>query len=400
MKQNIKVAIITGGQPSTQPRIVKEADFFADMGFEVIVIGSFINNWAIETDKFLLKNKKWTFKLVGGLPSSNKYIYFLTKIRHKIYRTIPFFIFKLFIFPRILIRNFNEIYNVALIEKANLYISHNLGCLPICVKAAKKNKVVSWYDIEDFYRGQAISNKAKDFFLSKFIEDKYINSANIITSASPLISEEYKKLYPNINPILINNAFSKTEFQFKENFSEKVKFVWFSQNIAHGRGLELIIPVLFNFKDKIEITLIGNLYDSFYENFLKSYSEILKFEEPLPQNQLNLKLCEFDVGLAIELKSADFNRDICLTNKIFAYSQSGLFVLATDTQAQKLFIQENNNLGTICEQITTSVENQVENIINDIENIRKNKKNRFEYSKKLSWENESKKLVGIWKSIS
>jgi hypothetical protein len=41
----------------------------------------------------------------------------------------------------------------------------------------------------------------------------------------------------------------------------------------------------------------------------------------------------------------------------------------------------------------------MEQIIENIDLIRKEKKNRFEYAKKLGWESESQKLVEIWQDI-
>jgi glycosyltransferase involved in cell wall biosynthesis len=205
--------------------------------------------------------------------------------------------------------------------------------------------------------------------------------------------------YPENQHLLINNCFSQTEFQFTENNSEKIKFVWFSQNISQGRGLELVIPALAKFKDKIELHLIGNLYANFNDAFLSNYSDFITLYKPLSQKELNLKLSEFDIGLAIELNTADFNRQICLTNKIFAYTQSGLYVLATDTFAQIKFIEEHKNIGLITKQKTDDFITSIEKIINNISEIRNNKKSRFNYAQQLSWENESKKLNTIWNKI-
>ena len=74
-----------------------------------------------------------------------------------------------------------------------------------------------------------------------------------------------------------------------------------------------------------------------------------------------------------------------MTNKIWAYTQSGLYVLATDTLAQIKFLKDNENIGLISEQ-------NAENFTISIEKIRKEKQSRFNYAQKLSWENEREKL--------
>ena len=109
-----------------------------------------------------------------------------------------------------------------------------------------------------------------------------------------------------------------------------------------------------------------------------------------------MELCKYDVGLALELNSADFNRQICLTNKIFAYAQAGLFILATDTPAQKHFINENEILGTVAPQTHGGMNIALQDIINNIGHIRSQKKQRFTYAQRLSWDKGKEKLRRIW----
>lgn len=56
-------------------------------------------------------------------------------------------------------------------------------------------------------------------------------------------------------------------------------------------------------------------------------------------------LADYDEGLAIEVESNDYNRQICLTNKIFSYLQSGLYILATNTPAQEQFMTSHHKNG-------------------------------------------------------
>ena len=108
-----------------------------------------------------------------------------------------------------------------------------------------------------------------------------------------------------------------------------LRLVWFSQNISAGRGLEYILPPLKKFVGTIELHLFGNLDGAFYEAHLKPMKNVF-IHEPLPQKKLHNNLSNYDVGLALEI-ATDRNRDICLTNKLLAYFQAGLFVFASDT---------------------------------------------------------------------
>lgn len=400
-----KILFISKDNLTTNPRLLKELKLAVNLGYDVDFIGFFSGNWSDGIDKELAKELKANFYYI---PATRKPVFpwfissLIEKIAQKIY---PFFKKNLkinayahskrsILIPRYL-KQINEQYD--------LVVAHTLPSLFPSYLFAKKLNIPFVFDIEDFHPGERIGFDAQNERKRReFLMRKILPHAAYITYASPLIGKHSLDLLEGQkipDSTLINNCFSQTEFQYQENNSEKVKFVWFSQNIAPARGLELVLPALGKYKDKIQLTLIGNLYNEFYQDFLVQYTDFIDIIDPLSQKELNQKLSEFDVGLAIELISADQNRDLCLTNKIFAYVQSGLYILATDTTAQKQFMDEHPNLGLVTNQNVQDMQEQIEKIIQNINLIRKEKKQRFEYAKKLAWENESNKLVDIWKQI-
>jgi hypothetical protein len=89
------------------------------------------------------------------------------------------------------------------------------------------------------------------------------------------------------------------------------------------------------FDQTIELTLIGNAILSFTEKWIKPRSYI-NIVPSMHSVDLYRSLSQYDVGLAIETEKEE-NRKYCLANKIWAYFQSGLFILATNTLAQNQF---------------------------------------------------------------
>ena len=81
-----KIVLITTGQPSTNPRIIKEADALQAAGFDVTLLYSHFINWATEADKSLLKDVAWKYKMTGGSPFQNKGLYTFTRLRFKLAR--------------------------------------------------------------------------------------------------------------------------------------------------------------------------------------------------------------------------------------------------------------------------------------------------------------------------
>lgn len=46
-----KVCLVSTGQPSTNPRLLKEADTLSENGYEVTVVCLFWSDWVYEYDK-------------------------------------------------------------------------------------------------------------------------------------------------------------------------------------------------------------------------------------------------------------------------------------------------------------------------------------------------------------
>src|ERR1017187_2996597 len=62
----MKICLLTPGQPSTNPRLVKEADALATAGFDVTVVYAHWESWATKADAALLATRKWSHIRVGG----------------------------------------------------------------------------------------------------------------------------------------------------------------------------------------------------------------------------------------------------------------------------------------------------------------------------------------------
>lgn len=401
-----KIILLSSGQPSVNPRLVKEANALYEAGYNVFVIYSYWTDWALESDKVLFKTIKWVPILAGGSPFNDQWLFYYTRFRLKIANFLLGKIgLHLLVAECAKSRTYSEILKAAKSFKADLYIAHNLSALPIAIKAANYHKVKCGFDAEDFHRQEVSDNiHSKEYKLAKYLEDKYLPQVDYITAASPLIAAEYKQLYPQLSPVIINNVFSSS-IQNLPNFKnwEGLRLFWFSQTIGKGRGLEDVIKAIGILKkENISFTLLGNvtsvvkeyLVDLASANGLKP-SQLIFLDPVVPDDIFQLA-SQYDVGLAIELK-IPYNRDICLTNKIFTYLTSGLAIIASETQAQKQFMQAHPAAGKTYP--IGEIEKLAENIRYYFENadkLQKTKEASFALGKKeLNWEKESEKLIEL-----
>lgn len=285
------------------------------------------------------------------------------------------------------------------VSKPNLVIGHNPGAMWATLKAAEKFNCQAGFDIEDYHIGEGVNVHLQN--LTKQLMSKLLPRMSYVSFAAPLILEKVKNdlKIENGNWFTILNYFPASDFIEPTNTNQgPLKLVWFSQNITSGRGLELILPFVKTAGNKIELHLIGNLNPSFYQIYLKDISNI-HIHPPLNQIDLHHKLEQFDIGLALDI-NVDTNRDLTITNKFIAYLQAGLFVVATDTSAQKSFLRELPGYGTCINYKKNDTEAIFEKIINQKKEIRDQKKLRYNNLFDRNWEKTSISLLNAWAAIS
>lgn len=394
-----KIVIITTAQPSTNPRMVKEYLALKQAGYQVTVLYSYAVPWALAADKQLFKEyglDENDFILVGGSPEKNKLSYLSTRISKKLADKY----FKNS--KRAISRTCYHLYKKALAYPADLYIGHTLGALPAAVHAAKKHRSKAGFDAEDFHRGEMTMGKFL-FDKNAQIESRYFPNLDYFIAASPMVTDQYRKLFPAIPGICINNFFS---LRFLNDTLHKrgegqLKLWWFSQKIGRGRGLEDVIKAVGLIKNKnISLDLLGNITDEM-KTYLRDLADQsgmmqdqLHFSLPLPENELFHKARQFDIGLALETGLSD-NLKFCLANKIFTYLLAGNAIIFSDTPAQKAFWEEHPGCGSLyerenLEQLAAIIKAYLEN--RSLLQTQQEQSLKLS-AEKLNWELESAKLV-------
>ncbi|TKC08175.1 glycosyltransferase family 4 protein [Pedobacter polaris] len=400
------ILILTSGQPSINPRLVKEADALADAGYKVTVIYQHWTEWATKLDETILQNSKWEAICIGGSPTSNRFMYWETRLLHKASKLlVKWFGLRDKISELALGRCTLLLMQKAKNIPADLYIAHNLAALPAAVVAAKKNHSKCGFDAEDFHRNETSDDKLNPaVLLNTYIEDKYIKQLDYFTSASPLISSAYKELYPSLAPTNILNVFPRqANHTLKMPKNGSLRLFWFSQTIGLKRGLEEVIKAMGILKaHAIELHLLGNIDVSIRNHFSTILQEnglennVIFYYPPIPADEIFSFASKFDIGLATEI-STPKNRDICLTNKIFTYVQAGLAIIASDTAAQKQFMAEYANMGEVYEKKDpVSLVRIIKNCIENEELLIQYQQQSFKYANEtLNWEIEKEKFLSI-----
>ena len=392
-----KIVLVSSGQPSANPRLVKEAIALNSWGYTVTVIYCPLSPWADAYDKALfLSNNNIKWIKVGYHYNNYKWMYRYARFRKKYWS----YVYKIkgnkwdaairseVLFSQELNKEVKKHY-------ADLYIGHNLGALPSIVKAAKKNATKAVFDFEDFHRGE-VKEHSEVWLKTLETENKYVPFLDSATAASPLINLNYKNLYPSISITTINNCFplQYAQTETKDLPPEPLKMFWFSQTIGKNRGLEIVIKAMGKVKN-IELTLLGNCSPTIKDYFVSCAqlhninTQKIHFLSAVPVSEIPTISSKYHIGLSTEIPTT-VNRDICLTNKIFMYMLAGNAIIFSNTKAHSLLLKQHTDIGKVFKwDDADELADVLNSYINNTDLLTTHRRNSLHLSKTvLNWDTE------------
>lgn len=345
----MRICLVSSGQPSSNPRLVKEADALVDAGYDVHVIAAYWADWATDADAQLCANRAWSYTFVDWRRATGPLLFWWSRVRFRMARALA---------ARSLLppsrlraaagRVTPELTYAALGTHADLYIAHNLGALPAAAIAAMHHDARLGFDAEDFHSGQfGPRDDPREQRLAAGIEAAYIPQCDYVTAAAPGIADAYR-VHRREPPTCVLNVFplaDRAEHKRPTHTAGPVTLYWFSQTIGPGRGLEDVVRAMGRFADgEIELHLRGT-WQAGFETTLRAIASASGVAEKrvvahpaAPPAEMVRCAAAYDVGLAVETGET-VNSDILLSNKIFTYLLAGSAVLATRTTGQRPIIE-------------------------------------------------------------
>ncbi|RYG30092.1 MAG: glycosyltransferase, partial [Chitinophagaceae bacterium] len=396
-----RALILSTHQPAANPRALKEYETLKEQGFTVKYLYAYNYDWSHEIDEIKFAKgllPRPDFVQVGGNPHQQPIRYFISRVLYRMFRFTAYL--HSFFQQMGSSRSAWELWQTAAFFSADIYIAHYLGALPAAYRAAKKHNGVLLFDAEDFHRGERsyYSNQIRNVVE---IENRLMVKAHAVTTASPMIAEEYKKLYPDQQIFTINNVFPRRHLQaVKSRKDNTLRLFWFSQKVGRNRGIEDVLQAIALCRKGIELHLLGFCTEDDKQFFHQlttangGNAQDLHFYPPVPEKEIFELAHRFDIGLATET-GVPYNREICLTNKIFTYIQSGLAVIASDTLAQRQLLQQYNDVGFLYQKGSVNeLARALENYLDHPALLQKHKRTSYAIGQEaLNWEKEQAKFI-------
>lgn len=337
------ICLLTQNHVSRNPRVYKEARWFAEMGHQVTILTTLHNNDFLTDDQTLLQETGIRYlpyaDLRDGIPGSRGH-----RLRFQIFRRI-LGVLRMETTdaagygPDALLR-------IALQTPADLYIAHQEVPTLIAPMLVKKGKKVA-YDFEDWYSRDLTpaQRKYRPLGLLEKAEIFALSHGVWCTTTSHALAEGLCGLEPGCpKPNVIYNAFSLKERQvlspgqIPESTYPAIRLAWISQTIGPGRGLEDFLLHIRETDQQLEIHLAGKERPDFTQilyNLIREYPHMrIVLHAPMAPDQILPWLNQFDAGIASDLATSD-SRNLTVTNKILHYLLAGIPVLATPTAGHK-----------------------------------------------------------------
>ncbi len=411
--QSKNILFLTTANLSMKPRLVKEIQLAKELGYNVDLYAFKINNWTDKNHDNIVQNLNISCTWLYATRKEFT-VWFIASIIHIIAKKLWYpnsksLILSSFASNKRSIMLWFKLLFSSKKTKYDVVIGRNTATIYPLMYVSMKHKANIGFDVEDYHPEERISWTNPEMEKKRRIVQmqEVFKKCSYISFAGLPIKQEvinnFDLSLPESKLLNLPNTFSSSEFldpEQSQTKSDKIRLIWFSLDITANRGLEEIIEAIKPVKDQFHLTLFGTQVSPFYDEWIKPNLDFINVEKPVTQKQLHYELKKYDIGLALEISKNDYNRELTVTNKIYAYLLSGLYVFATNTKGHEVLLKDSPNFGLICGQNAEDMKKSLLKVSDNIDLIRQNKKMRYEYSQNYAWENEKLKLKEAWESLN
>lgn len=332
-----RVTLVSGGNVSTNPRLVSAADALHAAGHQIRVVAVDALPENAERDTAVMRHRSWRLDRVnlrhgdiGG---------FTNRAAGRLVRMVsrqP---------ERMVSPYVDQLTRTACAQPADVVLGYTFGALPVAVRAAERLDAIAGFDIEDLHAGELPDEPrfAAALEIAEHVERRYLPRCRTLTAASDGIADAIAATYGVSRPFVVLNTFPLAERPAEPPpRAGAPSMYWYSAVIGRGRGIEDALGAMALLKRPVELHLRGTIAPE-YRVQLESEATRLGVARRVffwPQAsppELVALAAQHDVGLALEL-GATRSRRVAVTNKLLVYLLAGIAVAATDVPGQRAIL--------------------------------------------------------------
>jgi glycosyltransferase involved in cell wall biosynthesis len=358
----VRVCLISSVHLWVNPRLIKEADWLTEQGHDVRVVTKSTDAWSDGLDDALLREKRWSadrINLLRGDRAGHRR-WLTTAIRSALAMRMYAWTGGVRFAEEGYYRGFADVLSAARRTRADLFIAHTQGALPIAARAVAATGARFGFDCEDLLAEEA-SDGLQNSLLRRAILDierRYLPSASYVTATSQAMADYLVKLYGIPAPFVVRNVFARSGLNGvpaprARPSRDSVELVWISATIGHGRGLEDALEALAALPGHVRLTIFGRMFPAYEAPMMALLGKLgvasrVTVRPVVEPAAIMPTIAQYDIGLTLDLNDC-LNRSLTISNKVFVYLQAGLAVGATDTPGQREVIDSVPTSGFLYE---------------------------------------------------
>jgi len=287
--------------------------------------------------------------------------------------------------------------------KTDYFLANDLDVLmPNYLMSKLRNKMI-FYDTHEYFTGvPELRNSPVKKRIWKFIEDWIFPKLKTVYTVNDSVKNKYQEEYGNDIGVIRNVPLPRKNivpFSIPENWKNRQILLLQGAGINEGRGGVELLEVMKCLSEKYLLLFIGSgtQWDEIVQK-RKAWCLQDKVEmiDKLPPAQLQQYTAIADIGFSLD-SFEDLNCLYNLPNKIFDYIQAGVPIIATGIPEVKRIIHSYQCGICIDDNRPATIVNAIKKLMENKESYLRFKLNCQIAAKELTWENESAKLIEIYK---
>ena len=399
--KNARVLILTSAHLCRNPRVLKEASTLGTAGYDVTVLSISTQQRFEQMDVELARELPFRRATVDATASTTRQRRLATFVQRSATWS-----------ARWLCRGFrmqsvhalgpaHALLAGARAHAADLTIVHNELAIWAAGALVREGRRVA-VDMEDWHSEDLLEadRRGRPVELLRRAESFALNACAYSSVPSMSMGAALVAACRCPPPIVLRNSFalqsrSRTHRSAPE---EPPAFIWFSQTIGPGRGLEPFFLAWAQTKNPSCVHLLGEERAGYRNRLLTlippARRALVHFHRLVTPGELPLKLTEFDLGLALE-QHKPLSRDLTITNKLLQYLNAGLAVIATDTAGQREILRAAPSCGILVQSNDTPrFAQQLDDLLGNRTRLRAcQQAARAAAVTEFSWEHEAPRLL-------
>jgi glycosyltransferase involved in cell wall biosynthesis len=286
-----------------------------------------------------------------------------------------------------------------------VFFSNDLDTLlPNYIVAKVKGKSIVYDSHEYFTEVPELQNSPIKKGIWKSIEKYIVPKLNHCITINDSIAELYRNEYKN-NWLVVRNVPQKYNFNIKKSRQElnmpldKFIFILQGSGINIDRGAEEAVEAMQWTDAVLYIIGSGDVFPIIKSKILElKLEKKVKIIDKIPFHELMHYTSNCNMGLTLD-KDTNINYKLSLPNKIFDYIQAGIPVLGTNLIEYKKIVDK-YQIGEMLDEFSSkNLSDKMNEVILNELHYTILRANAVKASIELTWENETKELEFLIKSL-